>query len=131
MKKIFALSLIAATALSLSGCSATKPREFTGTLWATDMKNAVEALGINCDAWVDPEPSLDGTVQCNSTVYFTSGGLILDSEGKDTEGKMKSLAEYALTLGKSSTYASNWMIIAEGDDLKKISEAFHGTIVTK
>ena len=136
MKKIIALAL---SALVLTGCAGApeakqiKPeaKYFEGgAFWFDDVRSEVEFLGIKCDAWEDPEPSLDGTVKCSETVFFTNGGLILNEKGEDEKGIMKSLADLAAKdYGRSSAYAHNMMIIAEGEELTKIADAFHWTIV--
>jgi hypothetical protein len=130
MKKLIALSLIS---LFVSGCASTpEPKTFLGMDWYNQMKLAVNNLGIECDAWdvTIPEDGIVNSVTCSEDIRFFGGYLILDENKKDSEGFMKTMAEYAAKdYKRSSTYASNWMIIASSPDLEKIASAFGSTVV--
>jgi len=130
MKKIISLALIT---LLLAGCASNpKPKLFLGQDWYDNMRVAVEDLGIKCDAWnvQVPDDGIINSVTCSKDIIFFGGYAILNLEHEDEKGFMKSMADDAAAeFKRSSTYASNWMIVAPIPELEKIADAFHSTIV--
>lgn len=128
MKKVFAIALIT---LSLSSCGfGGKPKVFDEHKYTLiDVKNAVEKIGLKCDAWKPITLSIEGSAICRKQLFFLS--FFLDYKN-DSERDMliRRKAQQESDYQKlPSTYGSTVVIFGDKEEIRKIADEFNWPVI--
>lgn len=130
MKKFLGIALIT---LSLSGCGlGGEPKVFEERLKYTliDVKDAVEKIGLKCDAWKPIVLSVEGSAICRKQLFFLNFYIDPDKTDSERELAIRRKAEQESAYQKlPSTYGSSVVIFGDKDEIRKIADEFNWPVI--